>query len=93
MEENGRGRKHQDTIFGTRRTDGQGVDPLLARMAQANAIRQAHGFRVSVDKGERQSTDLLIGILLRPLAPCGKSRPTCAATTVCPSLLRTPCST
>ena len=43
----------QDTIFGTRRTDGQGVDPLLARMAQANAIRQAHGFRVPVDKGER----------------------------------------
>src|SRR5580658_5402690 len=65
MEENGRGRKHQDTIFGTRRTDGQGVDPLLARMAQANAIRQAHEFRFSVDKGERQSTNLLIGILPR----------------------------
>ena len=39
--------EHEDTIFGTRCTDGQGVDPLLARMAQANAIRQAHGFRVS----------------------------------------------
>ena len=25
------------------------------------------------DKGERQSTDLLVGILRRPLAPCGKS--------------------
>jgi hypothetical protein len=54
-------------------TDGQGVDPLLARMAQTNAVRQGHGFRVPVDKGERQSTDLLVGILRRPLAPCGKS--------------------
>jgi hypothetical protein len=73
MEEDGRGRKHQDTIFGARRTDGQGVDALRSRMAQANAIRQAHGFRVPVDKGKRQSTDLRVGILRRPLAPCGKS--------------------
>jgi hypothetical protein len=42
-------------------------------MAQGDAIRQVHGFRVSVDKGDRQGTDLRIGILRRPLAPCGKS--------------------
>ena len=36
MEEDGRRRKHQDSHFGTRRTDGQGVSPLLARVAQAN---------------------------------------------------------
>jgi len=43
-------------------------------MVQANAIRQAHGFRVPVDKGERQSTDLRVGILRRPFAPCGEER-------------------
>jgi len=42
-------------------------------MAQADAIRQAHGLRVSVDKGERQGADLCVGILLRPLAPYGES--------------------
>jgi hypothetical protein len=51
---------------------GQGLSPRSARMELANAIRQAHGFRVSVDKGERQSTDLRIGILRRPFAPCGE---------------------
>src|SRR3974377_1949109 len=41
-------------------------------MAQANTIRQAHGFRVPVDKGEWQSTDLRFGILRAPFAPCGE---------------------
>ena len=41
-------------------------------MAQADATRQAHGFRVPVDKGERQSTDLRVGTLRRPFAPCGE---------------------
>src|SRR5271154_4800519 len=65
MEEDGRGRKHQDIIFGTRRTDGQGADQLLARMAQANAIRQTHRLRFPVSSKERQDSDLLIGILPR----------------------------
>ena len=57
--------EHQDTIFGTRRTDGQGVDPLLARMAQANAIRQTHRLRFPVSSEKGQDSDLLIGILPR----------------------------
>ena len=73
VEEIGRGRKHEDAFFGTRRTDGQGVNPLLARMAQANAICQAQGLRVSVDEGERQGADLFVGILLRLLTPCCES--------------------
>ena len=39
--------RHQDTVVGARCSNGQGVDPLPARMARAKAIRQAHGFRVA----------------------------------------------
>jgi integrase len=73
VEETGSGRGPEDTLFGTRRTDGQGLNPLLARMAQANALRQAHGLRVSVDEGERQGADLYISILRRSLTTCGES--------------------
>jgi hypothetical protein len=65
VEEVRRGRKHQATIFGTRRTDGWGVDALLARMAQANAIRQTHRLRFPISSEEGQDSDLFIGILPR----------------------------
>jgi integrase len=61
----GGGRKHQDAVFGTRRTDGRCLSPLLARMAQANAIRQAQGLRFPVSSEEGQDSNLLIGILPR----------------------------
>jgi hypothetical protein len=73
VEETGSGRGPEDTLFGTRRTDGQSLNPLLARMAQANALRQAHGLGVSVDEGERQGADLCISILRRSRTLCGES--------------------
>ena len=68
MEEDGRGRRDENALFGTRCTDGQGTNPLLARMAQANAIRQAHGLRVCLNQKQRQDANLLRGILPRSLA-------------------------
>ena len=73
MEEDGHGRRNENTLFGTRCTDGKSANPLLARMAQANAIRQAHGLRVSVLGEKGQDSDLRLNILRRPLTPRSKA--------------------
>jgi integrase len=49
------------------------ANPLLARMAQPNAIRQAHGLRDSIHQGKRQGTDLRRSVLRRPLATAKKA--------------------
>ena len=41
-------------------------------MAQTNAIRKTHGFRLRVSDTKRQDSDLLVGILPRSLATSGE---------------------